>query len=675
VTAKLDLRLALPKLSNLEVALDTEGSGHHPDDGARVSVVSLAWWDDPTDWRVEADVTSLAIPFDQGLREGKPEWVGQASLFEEEDPNLDVEQWQYLLQWLQRQNLTMNPAVFDCLMVQAGVRMGNADPQWRGVDLMPRVDWDTAIGSKELWPTKLVALKDVSVREQLLRGTRTAERMGGWRLGLEAADQATIKAHLERIKPRGVKGSARTSGRWDLGDWSAMGSYAALDAELTLRLKRRQLVLLEQAQTGEHGIQMRNARRWIPRELDKMRSLYAMMVRGVEFDVSRCLDAAATIRRTRDEVAKQLPFGHGRPTLDQARVYWFGNGDDPNKILPYAMTAGGVKGKPKPKLDAEIVDRMVQDRIPYAADFQMWTKLDNALSKWYEAYPNMCGPDGRLRTVYRQTQVRSGRTSVERINTQAIPNDYQLETRLPPGVPTVKSCVIAKAGYRLFGLDAAQAELRVSARWARCERMLELIRSGADLHGTTAREIFKADRGHPEWDRMRQVSKRANFGLIFDIGPVTFQADLSKQLGLQWDIDRCKKVVYAWRDLYPEFRRSVYRAMNSAQRNQHVKLLNGRLSWFGPNDLRVDPDCHKAFNRFVQGSLAEWGAEWMIEIERRWPGLLVLWVHDAAYLEVPLGRESVVDQIAAGGKALFEQMFDVIGGIDVHDYTGGLVAA
>lgn len=671
-----DPRVVLPDVDGLETACDTEGSGKHVDDGARVAIVSVAWWAADVDPTADPDdVVSFAFPFDQGIREGKPEYTGQGSLFDEGDPNLGLDSWTHLIRWLQRQQLDMHPAAFDCPMMWAGTRMGKADPRWRGVDLRDRVVLDTMVGCREVWPTEPVALKTTAVRLELLRDTPTAKRMGGWEHGIEARDQQILRAHLERIRPkawygRDKGGSAHTTGRWDLGDWDTIGVYAALDAELTLRLARRIRTRIEEGRDGRYGAHVFRSGRWLSRELQKARVLYQMEQRGVGFDVARCLQAAAAIRRERDRIARTLPFAvRGVPTVESARRWYFGDGSTDRgdgihgRYPAYAWTSGA---KPKPALDAEIVERMVRDGLPHADDYQRWKQLDDSLSKWYQAYPNATGEDGRLRTVYRQCQVVSGRTSVERINLQAIVSDYQLLSRLPPGVPTIWGCVAARPGHRLWGLDAAQAELRVGARWAPCPTMLDLIRSGADAHGRTAEELFGSNKNHPSWGEHRQVAKRANFSLIFDVGPATFQATLRKYLGLEWTLEECQRVVYGWRDLYPQFRSAVYRAMRSAQERGYVRLINGRLSWFNANDLRADPDFHKAFNRFVQGSLAEWGAEWMIWIEREHPGLLCLWVHDAAYLEVPIGQEWRVEEIAKQGIAIFERMFDVPGGVDRH---------
>jgi hypothetical protein len=660
----------LPDVDGLEVAVDTETSGKHPDDGARVAVVSVAFDrpDDDEPW-------CWAFPFDQGNREGKPEWQGQDSLWVDDDPNLDVDAWVHLMRWLRRQRLTMHPILFDCPMLRAGTRLADytGNRHWTGPDLIEQCVYDTQVGNKEIYPLFPQGLKETSVRLELLRGTRYVDEvMGGWEPGIEARDQAINRAHLEKIKVRGGGGSAYSTGRWDLGDWSVIGPYAALDALETHLLRERQKADIEAGQDGSLGPAAYHAGRWLPRENRKTKVLYQMMRRGLEFDTGRCLDAAGQVTKARDTVAKGLPFP---PTIEKARDYWFSPAG-PMKLIPYDMTTPppGSRVKPKPKLDAEIVGKMVTAQVPHAVEFQTWQKLDTALSKWYLAYPSMTGSDGRLRTVFKQTQVRSGRTSVERVNSQAFPSDYQVKERLPAGTATPKECVTAKPGHKLWGLDLAQAELRVAARWAPCPSMLDLIRTGADTHGVTATELFGVHPGDPDWTMYRQVAKRSNFSLIFGVGPATFQKTLSKFLGLIWDIDRVTDVVSRWKRLYPEFEWAISRAARSAKHNQHVRLKNGRLSWFDTIDFRSDPDAHKAFNRFVQASLAEMGAEWMIWIEDQHPGLLVNWVHDAAYLEVPVDEEWRVEEISAHGAKLFEQMFDVPGGVDAHLEATGAAA-
>jgi hypothetical protein len=312
--------LVLPDADGLTVAVDTEGSGTHPDDGARVATLSLAYRH-PDTGKLEA----WAFPFDQGNLPGKPEYEGkQATLFDIEDSvNLDLDAWRFLMRWLLRQWLVMHPVLFDAPMIRAGTRHAEHNRWWTGPDLIRRCIRDTQVGCKELYPLHPQGLKETAVRLELLKGTDyVTERFGGWRPGVEAEDQKILRAHLEKIRVVGG-GTAATTGRWDLADWNSIGPYAALDALETKLLDERQQDDLERGEDGSLGPAIYHAGRWLDRERRKTYVLYRMMERGLGFDAGKCLDAAAEIRKARDQVATELPF---EPTIEAARRYWFGDG-------------------------------------------------------------------------------------------------------------------------------------------------------------------------------------------------------------------------------------------------------------------------------------------------------------------------------------------------------------
>src|SRR5688500_14207824 len=91
------------------VAVDTEGSGLYPDEGARICAVSTAY-----QLRGKGDqIFSLAFPFDQGRRDekcfavqrykaGQPKGVESEAELEDwlADYNLGEHEWNYLIEWL-----------------------------------------------------------------------------------------------------------------------------------------------------------------------------------------------------------------------------------------------------------------------------------------------------------------------------------------------------------------------------------------------------------------------------------------------------------------------------------------------------------------------------------------------------------------------------------------------
>lgn len=605
------------------VAVDTETNGLYADDGARVSIVSVAWIDPEVvadderlmhAIRTGEGVIDYAFPFDQGRRDkfGTATELGQ--LFEtdeiEGDYNLPEAEWRQLMYWLagQGRNLCYHNAKFDLEKLRVGTR------HWPGEEFVEQTLWDSQLTNKELWPTESTSLKP------------TAARLWG---ESEAEEAAALKPYL----------GPKTDPRYDLVPWNIIGPYAAKDANLTIRLHWHQRMLVEEGQARPE---------WVARELEFMRCLYLMEKRGMPFDSVASLDACEQIQKYKDAVADRMPF---EPSINGAKAYFFG---PPSKgglgLTPIETTPGG-----KPQLNDDVITRMEKMGVDGIEDYALWRRLDVAQSMWYRGYAEMTGTDGRLRTCFRQTFVKTGRVSVERFQAQALPHAGKLKL-IPEDVPRVRELFFAR-GEVGREVDLAQAELRVAAKKANCRPMLEMIEAGDDLHGITTTELFGTRPGDPSWFDDRQVGKRANFSFIFRVGAQTFQETVRKLLGLELTIGECDDIIKKWNALYPEFRRIGYEYEEMAKKTRYVILANGKKAWFEPYETYTRP----AFNKYVQGSLAELNKDWVLDTERRWPGRLIMSVHDSQYLEFDdtVEADRVAADVAARGGELGTEMFGV----------------
>jgi DNA polymerase I-like protein with 3'-5' exonuclease and polymerase domains len=56
---------------------------------------------------------------------------------------------------------------------------------------------------------------------------------------------------------------------------------------------------------------------------------------------------------------------------------------------------------------------------------------------------------------------------------------------------------------------------------------------------------------------------------------------------------------------------------------------------------------------------------WMVEVNERWPGWLLLQIHDSLVLEIPNGQEDELDKICDLGVQIFNERLVAIGGLDV----------
>lgn len=592
------------------VSFDTETSGLHfdPPEHARVSVVSLAWGPGPDE--------VVALPFDQERLEEK-RGGAQMTLEVADDPNLGQDAWEQVCDWLASRRLLIGHNLkYDLHMMRAGTR------HWPGIDLDQDGDgpelWDTMLACYEVWPMQPAGLKEVVVREGLWESADARDELKEW-------------MEVHKVK------------RYDLVPWDVMEPYARDDASMTWRLWQHQQDLADENAWDVS---------WFPREMQVMRAIYRMERRGVAYDVDRSLEAADRLRQKQKTVEADLPF---KPTLHAAKQYYFGPEHKGGLgLLPYETTeAGNVS------LTDRVLEKMAKDGAggDSVERFRQYRKYDYAQSMWYRAYAERTGGDGRLRTVFKQGKVVSGRFSVERVNLQSIPHIWQLDGIVGDGVPAVRELFGAREGHRLWEFDLGQAELRVAAAYAGCEAHLDAIQNERDVHGETCQRLFDRTPDDPDWKQMRDIAKRGNFSFIFSVGWDTFRTDLAKMTGIELPRHQAQFIVSEWRRIHPEYGSISRRVERVAERRGWVRLKNGRIRRFADWEMR---SIHKAFNQLVQGSIAQLVIDWLLAVEQAFPGTVLLSVHDSIIMELPVEDEDrIAKEVIDIGERLGTEMFDV----------------
>lgn len=576
------------------VAVDTETSGLHPDDGARVSCVSLAWRGG-----------SVGLPFDQGLGDKMASRQLELGGESESEANLGEEEWRELMEWLQGRDLVMHNAKYDLTMLAKGTR------DWKGVELESQLKWDTMVAASVLEPGERQGLGAVAER-----------------LGVGVKDSGAVQGWLkERKLPKG---------RYDLVPWSVMEPYAVGDAEVTLAV--------HDAQT-EVGV--KELHPCIARELELTKALSKMERRGVGFDAEGAIEAAEQLERRIVELEEQLPF---YPTPAGAKAWFF---DVQGKRVERRTPKGAAM------LDAEQLRVWCGEGEEWAAEYQELNKSKKAVGMWYRGWAERTGWDGRLRAVHKQTFVKSGRMSVERVQLQAVPKRVGLD-----GVAEVRELIRAEEGSELWNLDLSQAELRVAAKMSGCDKMQKQLEGGADIHGEAAIEILGANAEDTDWKAKRDIAKRLTFGSIFQIGGEAFQAQLSKIADIQLERSACDRLVNEWRRTYPEYGVAYRKAEGRAQKKGSVRVLPG--TEYERESVVGEGSEHTAWNRMVQGSLAEFMKLWIVAVEAKWPGRMILTVHDSVVLELPRSEGGVADKVAALGGQMATELFGTKMKVDVE---------
>lgn len=683
----------LPSIGDRLVTFDTETTGLYPDDGAMVSVVSVAWHDD------SGQLFEYAWPFNQGLY-GKPELEtayfgekkydeqildpisGEPVLFKSgarkgqiktrrvtrkfgadeslpPNPNLGPDEWEALGRWLSSHRLNAHNGLFDVIMMGSEtVCWDSSGVSWRGpgVDLLDNLQWDTMLGNRIVYPQFPLGLEE------------SAHRLFG---GGKTDEQEAIKVHLKSRRLPYAKGC------WHLADWDVMAPYAVGDGRLTAKLGRDQW-----SKFVERGIPFE----WMHDELTKLKTLVRMERKGVPYNAKESLVWAARLEKRVAEIKLELPF---ETTPNGARQFFFTaertkkSGAPCLGLKPEKMTTGSESTPPVAAVDAEVIARLVERDAPHARLFQELRLTDDAANRYYRGYAEAVGRDGRIRTRFRQTGTQTYRLSCERLNLQAIPHDHRLlvsDSQILKEAPSPRALIHAIPGYKLWHADLEQAELRVAAQLAPCPTMLGILEQGLDPHGETAIALGLATGPEsPNWFKARSVvGKRANFSLIFGIGPKKFKEDLGKN-GLYLPLSEVKQIHTDWHGIYPEFHEAINLHMQQAEHDGWTRIRGDVKKWYTERE-RLMHDWHKAFNNRVQGNIGLFTGYWMVEADEYLMAQdidpsagLMLQIHDALAMMLPDSPEgdAMAEHVAQIGRDMWNEWFTVSGGVDLKEWKHG----
>ncbi len=167
-------------------------------------------------------------------------------------------------------------------------------------------------------------------------------------------------------------------------------------------------------------------------------------------------------------------------------------------------TAGGERSTRESELEKmeglhPIIDYILKYRV-----------LQKLLSTYIDTLPTLLAEDGRLHTTFLQTGTTTGRMSSNNPNIQNIPIKTDAGKK-------IRDAFVAEKGFKLVKFDYSQIELRIAALLSGDEKLIEIFKSGGDIHQAVASEVFKVPREKVDKE-MRRKAKVINFGILYGMG-------------------------------------------------------------------------------------------------------------------------------------------------------------
>lgn len=297
--------------------------------------------------------------------------------------------------------------------------------------------------------------------------------------------------------------------------------------------------------------------------------------------------------------------------------------------------------------------------VPMILEYRTLSKLS---STYVDSLLKQIHADGRVHSIFKQTETRTGRISSTEPNMQNIPVRKELGREM-------RRFFIAREGCLLVDADYSQIELRVLASVCGDENMQQAFLSGSDIHTSTAAQVF----GLPEdfvSPEMRSAAKAVNFGIIYGIGPFS----LSKDIGVS--VAEAKKYIQSYLDNYPKVTEFMNKTVADGEKNGYVSTIFGRRRYIP--ELSASNKNVQAFgkraamNAPIQGAAADIIKLAMVKVYQRLKAELpevhlILQVHDELILEAP---EAQAERAAALLKEEMEAAVKLAVPLTVDVHTG-----
>lgn len=418
-------------------------------------------------------------------------------------------------------------------------------------------------------------------------------------------------------------------------DLEQAGSYAAEDADITLRLHNTLYPKVEADDKLKHVFETI--------EMPLVPVLSRMERTGVYVD-SMLLGAQSTeIAARLDEIEKKAfeiaeqEFNLSSPKQLQA-------------ILFEKMGLPVLKKTPSgtPSTNEEVLQELALD-YPLPKLLLEYRGLAKLKSTYTDKLPKMVNPaTGRVHTSYHQAVTATGRLSSSDPNLQNIPVRNEEGRR-------IRQAFVAQSGYKILAVDYSQIELRIMAHLSGDKALLDAFRHGKDIHAATAAEILSLDIEDVSSEQRRRA-KAINFGLIYGMSAF----GLAKQLDM--GRNEAQNYMNVYFERYPGVLEYMESTRNAASEQGYVETLFGRRLYLpdikSRNGLRRKAAERAAINAPMQGTAADIIKLAMIAVDgwvQQQPEgdvRLLMQVHDELVFEV---KESALEAVTASVKALMEQ--------------------
>lgn len=294
----------------------------------------------------------------------------------------------------------------------------------------------------------------------------------------------------------------------------------------------------------------------------------------------------------------------------------------------------------------------LKEEHPIAGLILDYRELSKLLGTYIDTIPTLLDSNNRLHSEFLQAGSATGRMASQNPGIQNIPNKTELGRE-------IRKSFIAEKGYKLVSFDYSQIELRIAAFLSGDKKLIEIFKTGQDVHTAVACEVFgvKPDEVTKE---MRGKAKVINFGVMYGMGVTALQKNIGTNR------EEAQQFLDGYFNQFSGLAEYLEKVKRETAQKGYTETFFGRRRYF--------PDIHSklpfmrasaermAINAPIQGTEADIIKLAMIEIDKflskkdlKNDVRLLLQVHDELVFEI---KENIIQSISPEIKRMMENVID-----------------
>lgn len=289
-------------------------------------------------------------------------------------------------------------------------------------------------------------------------------------------------------------------------------------------------------------------------------------------------------------------------------------------------------------VDADALQQLYQkNKIKVLDDILKYTKAKK-FSEYVESYKKLLeeSVDGRIHTCYNQTITATGRLSSSSPNLQNIPKHDKEKAKI------VRSTFIASPGYTLVEADFSQIEFRIWGHVSKDEKLLELLRTGFDIHYQIAASILKIP-----IEKVTKEQRSAVKGVVYGTMYGRSTYSIAKELGIEEQ--EAQRFVNGFFLTFPKATSYMEDNIAHLEKYGYVKNFYGRrrraLDIYSKIKTAKEAAQRQARNAPIQSGAADVMYQVMIKVYRellKYDAKMLMQIHDSLVFEINDNQISVV---------------------------------